>query len=84
MANVIPNVDNIPTAAKPIPYNPSLIAEKLKCEANPTAKDIPTTTANTGIMVEAIPSPRPPIMTGPAPVSAFSAIRRVGLYSAEV
>lgn len=45
---------------------------------------IPTTTANTGMAVDNIPSPNPEIMTVAGPVSPDSDTRCVGLNDCEV
>ncbi len=84
MAKVIPKVDNIPTAAIPIPYNPleRLVKSKLpmvKPEAKRKANITPQTTAITGIATDNIPVPNPAIITVAGPVCPLAEIFLVGL-----
>ena len=58
----------MPTAASAIPYSP----------ASSKVMPIATTIVSSGITVESMPRPRPPIITVPAPVSACSANFLVG------
>ena len=55
-----------------------------KPAANKNAKIIPTATANTGIAVDIIPTPKPEMITVAGPVSALCAIFCVGLYEWDV
>ena len=79
VANVIPNVESIPTAAIPIPYNPIPILLKSKPEAKRKELVIPTTTANTGTAVDNIPKPKPEMITVAGPVKPDSDTFLVGL-----
>ncbi len=75
-------MESIPTAAIPIPYNPSI--EFSKPPAKAKAPRIPIAIVRTGIAVEIIPVARPPMISVASPVLAFSAICIVGLYPSEV
>ena len=79
MAKVIPNVESIPTAAIPTPYNPMDILAKLNSAANRNESIIPATIVSTGMAVEIIPVPIPFIITVAGPVSELLAISCVGL-----
>ncbi len=73
----MPRVDNIPTAATPIPYSP--IEGLVKPPGIPYARNIPTTTVKTGIHVDIIPTAIPSIITVAGPVTALLATPFVGL-----
>ena len=79
----MPSVESMPTAARPTPKTPSR-NDPLSPEPPPAAwKDtrIATTMVSSGTHVEIIPSAMPEMMTVAGPVSAWWAIRRVGLCS---
>jgi hypothetical protein len=76
----MPSVDNIPTAAIPIPYNPrlKLFAETRFAVSNPIAhkkaKIIAAAIVMTGMAVEIIPRPIPEIITVAGPDAELFAI----------
>ena len=71
VARVMPRVDSMPTAARPIPYKP----------ASSLAKNIPTTIASAGITVLYNPTDIPAMIVDGCPVSDCWAIHFTGLNS---
>ena len=87
---MIPNVESIPTAAIPIPYNPkerfSAVKKLLTSKpiAQRYAKIIATPIVMTGTAVEIMPRPRPEMITVAGPVLELSATFCVGRYDCDV